>query len=101
VHENRGAALAVAFVIVAFFAVLGALVVVLGWTGFSIYALVKWIGSAPDEANPVAVILLFVGVVTLLTTGLLAGLALVGRSMTPRKRRRDREWSDDAEIPGL
>jgi hypothetical protein len=89
----------VAGAIVTFFVLLGALIVVLGWTGFSIYALVKWIGSAPDEANPVAVILLFVGLVTVLTTALLAGLALVGRSMTPRKRDRDRR--EQAEIPGL
>ncbi|MGZ8567015.1 MAG: hypothetical protein ACXWW5_01745 [Actinomycetota bacterium] len=98
-HENRGAALAVAGAIVTFFVLLGVLIVVLGWTGFSIYALVKWIGSAPDDANPVAVILLFVGLVTVLTTALLAGLALVGRSMTPRKRDRDRR--EQAEIPGL
>ncbi len=85
--------------IVLFFMLFGALIVVLGWTGFSIYALVKWIGSAPEEANPAAVILLFVCVVTVLTTGLLAGLSLVGRSMTPRKR--GREPRGDEEIPGL
>jgi len=99
VHENRGAALAVAAAVVTFFVLLGALVVVLGWTGFSIYALVKWVGTAPDQANPVAVVLLFVGLVTLLTTALLAGLALVGRSMTPRKR--DRALRTEPEIPGL
>ncbi len=85
--------------IVATFVLLGAFVVVLGWTGFSIYAMVKWIGSAPDEANPVVIVLLFVGVVSLIVTAFLAGLALVGRSMTPRKRDRDRDPT--AEIHGL
>jgi hypothetical protein len=99
VHENRGTALAVGAVVVISFVLLGALVTVLSWTGLSVYALAKWIGSAPDRANPVAVVLLFVGVVALVVTGSLAGLALVGRSMTPRKR--DRGRGGGSELPGL
>ncbi len=85
-HEHRGTALAVAAVCVTFFVSLGAVVVVLGWIGFSIYALVKWIGAAPEQPNATALVLLFVGIVAVLTTLLGVGAGLVGRSMTPKKR---------------
>ncbi|HEY7477739.1 MAG TPA: hypothetical protein VIB62_05830 [Actinomycetota bacterium] len=98
-REFRGAAIGVAAAIVAFFVMLGALIVVLGWIGFSIYAVVKWIGGAPKDANPVVIVLMLAGLVTLLTASLLALLALVGRSMTPRKR--DRAAFGEPEIHGL
>jgi hypothetical protein len=64
-------------------------VVVLGWIGVSVYALVKLIGSAPEDPSPVAVVLFFVLLVTTLVTAFMASIALIGRSMTPRKRRKD------------
>jgi hypothetical protein len=97
-REHRGIAVAVAVVSVAFLATMGPVILILGWTGFSVYALVKWIGSAPDAANPAVVILLFVGIVTVLTTLLGVTIGLAGRAMTPRKRRRD---PLAGEAPGL
>jgi protein-S-isoprenylcysteine O-methyltransferase Ste14 len=86
-NEQRGAAIGVAVIVTAFLSILGALLVVLGWIGLSIYAAVKAIGSAPDSANPTVVVLLFVGLVTAFTVLLAAAIALVGRAMTPRKRK--------------
>ena len=86
-NEQRGAAIGVAMFITAFLAILGALVVVLGWIGLSIYAAVKAIGSAPDSGNPVVVVLLFVGLITTFTVLLAVAIALVGRAMTPKKRK--------------
>lgn len=87
--DNRGPAVAVAMMIVTFLALLGALVVVLGWIGLSIYALVKAIGSAPDGANPRVVVMLMGGLVATFTVLLTVGIALVGRAMTPRRRKED------------
>lgn len=89
-RQFRGSAIAVAAAIVGFSIALGALVVVLGWIAMSVYALVKAIGTAPDQASPTVVILLFVGLVGTLVTAFAASLALVGRSMTPRRRRKGR-----------
>jgi len=85
-HELRGTAIAIAIVVVASFAVMGAVIVVLGWTGFSVYALVKMIRDGSDEASATG---FMVGVVVMVTTlvALLAGaIKLVGRRMEPRKR---------------
>lgn len=87
-REQTGPAFGVAAVAVAFMVALGGVVVVLGWIALSIYALVKAIGSAPDAASPTTVLLIVVGLVTALTAALGGTLALVGKSMTPRRRRK-------------
>jgi hypothetical protein len=81
----------VAVIVITFLAFLGAMIVVLGWVGLSIYAMVKAIGSAPDSGNPTVVVLLFLGLVSTFTVLLSVAIALVGRAMTPRKRKRDVE----------
>jgi hypothetical protein len=86
--ENRGVAVGVSVMIVAFLTIFGSLLVVLGWIGLSIYALVKAIGSAPDAPNPTVVVLLFLGLVGTFTVLLAAGVALAGRAMTPRRRKK-------------
>lgn len=87
-HEHRGAAIGVALLIVTFLSILGALVVVLGWIGLTIYATVKAIGSAPDAANPTAVVFVFVGLISTFTVLLAVAIALAGKAMTPRRRKR-------------
>jgi hypothetical protein len=71
--------------------VLAWLLVVLMWTALTIYALVKWIGSAPDTASATTVLLIVVGLVTGLALLLTLPIALVGRSMTPRRQKNRRK----------
>ena len=92
-REHTGVAIAVAGIVTTVLTVFASLLVVLMWTALTIYALVKWIGSAPDAASPTTVLLIVVGLVTALTLLLTAPIALVGRSMTPRKKKAD---ADDA-----
>lgn len=85
--EQRGAAGAVAGASVIFFMTLGAVIVVLGWIGLTIYALVKAIGGGSDQPGATAIVLFFVLLVTALVTAFTASIGLIGRGMTPRKRR--------------
>ena len=94
-REHTGIAIAVAGVVTTVLTVFAWLLVVLMWTALTIYALVKAIGSAPDAASPTAVLLIVVGLVTALALLLTVPIALVGRSMTPRKRRRKDKDADD------
>lgn len=88
----RGHAIGVAVLIVTFLTILGALLVLLGWIGLSIYAIIKAIGSAPDSANPNVVVLLFLGLLSAFTVLLAVAIALAGRAMTPKRtKRRDTE----------
>ena len=77
------------------------MLVVLLWTALTVYALVKWIGSAPDAASPTTVVLIVVGLVTALALALAGSIALIGRSMTPRKQKKtDDGPSVPPEKPG-
>ena len=87
-HEHRGAAAAVALTALIFLMTLGAVVVILGWLGLTVYAVVAAVrGSA--HPSPLVVSMFFVLLVGTLVTAFAGSLSLVGRSMSPRKRRRD------------
>jgi len=86
--DARGAGLAIAGMTVTFYVALAALVVVGMWTVLCVYAIVKWIGSAPKAPDPTVIVLSVVLLVTLLVTLLAVGIGLVGRSMTPKKRKK-------------
>jgi hypothetical protein len=92
-REHTGAAIAIAGAATTFFTVLAWLLVVLMWISLTVYALVKWIGDAPEGPSATTVLLTAVALVTALTVCLAGVVALVGRSMTPKRRRRSEELS--------
>jgi len=101
IREHTGIGVAIAGVIVAFMTSCAAVLAFLIWLTLTIYALVKWIGSASEAPSATTIALLLVSLVTLLGVALAATIALVGRSMTPKRRkRRDRRADLDA-APGL
>ena len=87
-REHTGAAIGVAAALTFFATILAWLLVVLVWTALTIYAVVKWVGSAPEGASATTVLLIVVGLVTALALLLTLPIALVGRSMTPRRRKK-------------
>jgi hypothetical protein len=97
-REHTGTAIAVAAVLTTVLAMFAWVLVVVTWTALTIYALVKWIGSAPDSASATTVLLIIVGIVTGLALVLTVPIALVGRSMTPRRRKKNAD-ADALPVP--
>jgi hypothetical protein len=91
VHEDRGISIGIAVVVVLFLAALPFLLPTVIWIGLTVYAIVKGAGSAPDHANPAVVVLSIVGIVTFFTVAIAAAVTLLGRAITPKKRRRGDE----------
>jgi len=91
VHEDRGISIGIAVVVVLFLAALPFLLPTTIWIAFTVYAIVKGAGSAPDHANPAALVLSIVGIVTFFAVAIAAAVALLGRAITPKKRRRGDE----------
>ena len=87
-RENRGISTAIAVVTLLFLAAMPFLMPTAIWIVLSVYAIVKGAGSAPDHPNAVAVVLSIVGIVTVSTLAIAAAIALLGRAMTPKRRRR-------------
>jgi hypothetical protein len=88
VREDRGIAIGIAVVVTVFLAAVPFLLPTVIWIVLTTYAIVKGAGSAPDHADPAAVILAIVGIVTFFTLAVAGAVALLGRAMTPKKRRR-------------
>ena len=58
------------------------------WVELFVYAIVKAVGSAPEQADPFAIVLAIVVVVTFFTLALAVAVSLLGRAMSPKRQRR-------------
>jgi hypothetical protein len=95
VRENTGISIAIAVVATLLLAALPFLIPTTIWIALSIYAIVKGAGSAPEHPDPAAVVLTIVGIVTFFTLAIAATISILGRAITPKRRRRGR---DDAPV---
>jgi 4-amino-4-deoxy-L-arabinose transferase-like glycosyltransferase len=99
VREHTGISVVIAGVAVAFMATLPWALAVAIWVAFSTYAAVKAIGSGSDAPNAVAIMVTVLGVVSLFVTALGATISVLGRSMTPARRRRRKDADLFSELP--
>jgi hypothetical protein len=87
--EHSGLAIVVAVGAIFFFAVLPAALVTLVYVFGSVYAIVKAAGVGGRSPNPATVLIAVVLCVSTLVTLFYCAIAVIGRSMDP-KRRADR-----------
>jgi hypothetical protein len=87
--EYSGLAIVVAVGAIFFFAALPAALVALVYVFGSVYAIVKATGVGGRSPNPATVLIAVVLIVSMLVTLFYCGIAVIGRSMDP-KRRADR-----------
>ena len=78
----------IGFATTALYTVLPVVVFVSIWIMVSIYAIVKWAGSAPDQPNPVVLVVGVASLVMLFVVLIAVGVGLLGRAMNPKKRAR-------------
>lgn len=85
-REGTGTSLVVAIGSATVFALLAWVIAFLLWIALSIYAFVEMIGDG--RPSPTAVLLIVVLLVGGLVTLAAAGIGLIGKSLTPKKRDR-------------
>jgi hypothetical protein len=83
---SKGVGLAIAGIIVAFFATMPFLFIVVLYIFLTIYAIVRAIGPGAGE-NAVTIVVGFVLITSVFAILLGVTIHLVGRSLTPKKRR--------------
>jgi hypothetical protein len=83
---SKGIGLAIAGAIVAFFATLPFVLIVTLYVFLTIYAIVRAIGPGAGE-NPVTIVVGFVLITSVFAVLLGVTIHLIGRSLTPKKRR--------------
>jgi amino acid permease len=84
---SKGVAIANALASLGLGVILPVLIVVGLYTYLTIYAIVKAIGSAPDEANPTVVLVGLMALVALFVVGFAVTVVLIGRTADPKRRR--------------
>jgi hypothetical protein len=97
VHEHRGLSIAIAMIAVAFLATLPFALTILIWLSLCIYSLVKMIGAGDDHAVALTVLLQVVLLVGFLALAYAGTIALIGRSMSPRRRRSEPGWDQPVD----
>ena len=87
-REHRGLAAAIAITSLAFLVTLPFTVPSTFWLVIFVYAIVKAAGSAPEQADPAALLLAIVAIVTFFTLAIGVAVSLLGRAMSPKRRER-------------
>ena len=87
-REHSGIAGAIAGAAFVFLVILPALIAIAIITFLVIYAIVKAFGVGGDHASAGTVIVGVALLVTVFATAIATGLGLLGRAMSPRKKRR-------------
>ena len=87
-REHRGLAAAIAVTSFAFLVTLPFTIPSTIWVVVFIYAIVKAVGSAPEQVDPAALLLAIVAIVTFFTLAIAVAVSLLGRTMSPKRRKR-------------
>ena len=87
-REHRGVAAAIAVTSIAFLVALPFAIPSTIWVVLVVYAIVKAFGSAPEQPDAAALLLAIVVIVTFFTIAIAVAVSLLGRAMSPKRRKR-------------
>jgi heme/copper-type cytochrome/quinol oxidase subunit 2 len=97
-QEHTGTSIAIGAISTFAFAIWGAVVAVMIWSGITVYAIVKWIGSPQDHASATTLLVMLVGTVTVFPVLLAVGFFLISKPMR-YGRKRAKEDAKQLELP--
>jgi len=97
-QEHTGTSIAIGGVSTFAFAIWGAVVAVMIWSGITVYAIVKWIGSPQDHASATTLLVMLVGTVTVFPMLLAVGIFLISKPMRYGRKRAKKEAAQP-ELP--
>ena len=86
-RENSGIAIAIGGITTFAYVIWGAVIAVMLWSGITVYAIVKWIGSPQDDVSATTVLVMLVGTVALFPLLLTIAIYLVSKPMRYARRR--------------
>jgi hypothetical protein len=97
-REHTGTSIAIAAVSTFAFTIWAAVIAVMLWSGITVYAIVKWIGSPQDHASATTLLVLLIGTVALFPLLLAIAIYLISKPMR-YARRRARKESEQLSLP--
>jgi len=97
-REHTGTSIAIGAVSTFAFTIWAAVVAVMLWSGITVYAIVKWIGSPQDHPSATALVVMLVGTVAVFPLLLAIAIYLVSKPMR-YARKRARKESEQPSLP--
>ena len=97
-RENTGVAVGIGIVSTFAFTIWAAVVAVMVWSGITVYAIVKWIGSPQDHASATSLLVMLVGLVTVFPLLLSVAIYLVSKPMR-HARTRAKKDAEQLSLP--
>src|SRR3954451_18000554 len=97
-REHSGTAIAIGVVSTFAFTVWAAVVAVMLWSGITVYAIVKWIGSPGGHRSATSLLLLLGGTVALFSLLLAIAIYLLSKSMR-YARKREKKDAEQLSLP--
>ena len=97
-REHTGTSIAIAAVSTFAFTIWAAVIAVMLWSGITVYAIVKWIGSPQDHASATALLVMLVGTVAVFPLLLAIAIYLVSKPMR-YARKRARKEAEQLSLP--
>jgi hypothetical protein len=86
-REHAGTSIAIGAISTFAYVIWSAVIAVMVWSGITVYAIVKWIGSPQDHASATTLLVLLVGTVALFPLLLAIAIYLVSKPMRYARRR--------------
>jgi hypothetical protein len=89
-REHTGTSVAIGALSAIAYTLWGGVLAVMLWSGITVYAIVKWIGSPDDHASPTTILVLVAGLVAAFPLLLAVGIYFISKPMRyPRRKRGD------------
>jgi heme/copper-type cytochrome/quinol oxidase subunit 2 len=96
VREHTGTSIAIGAVSTFAFTIWAGVIAVMLWSGITVYAIVKWIGSPQDHASATTLLVVLVGTVAVFPLLIAIAIYLVSKQMR-YARSRGKRGNKDAE----
>src|SRR6476646_1458513 len=90
-REHTGTSIAIGAVSTFAYVIWSAVIAVMVWSGITVYAIVKWVGSPQDHASATTLLVLLVGTVAVFPLLLAIAIYLVSKPMRYARRRASKE----------
>jgi hypothetical protein len=98
-REHTGTSVAIGALSAIAYTLWGGVIVVMLWSGITVYAIVKWIGVPEDHASPTTILVLMVGLVAVFPLLLAIGIYFISKPMRYARRRKGEDDAEQLALP--
>ena len=98
-REHTGTSVAIGALSTFAYTIWASVLVVMLWSGITVYSIVKWIGAPDDHPSPTTILVVMVGLVAVFPLLLALGIYFVSKPMRYARRRKRGNDGEQLALP--